>query len=152
MRPARVCSVLVALLLLVPGCDQSVSDLLARYFDGYDNRVTAFCSCFPELLGYADGASAECTEGRILKGHQRGCLEGIFADGGEELEGQSYSPKPALRCLGDAEERYAACLDRLACDDLEGLDACTEGYNDDRRACPRLASTDESNFNQCLAI
>lgn len=147
----RTCHLALAMSVAVTACahEPDVQTLLERYFLAHDDQAATFCGCFHELIGYADGDT--CADGREFDGVQRGCITGIF-DRDPDDERQEFSSAPALECMTAVDSDYAACMRALACDDLEGLDACIEQRNEALLDCPRLSEDDTEDFEQCLLL
>lgn len=149
---------------LLAGCEGSeeptAQQLAEQFVDERDRRVTQFCACFSDLLGYAAGDAASCIEGETFAPNQRGCIVGIFTPPDEQqpsgvvpdAEQSLYTSEPALECLIDAEIAYRECLVSLSCDDKDGLNACLGDFNASRQQCPRLSEEDEADFESCLLL
>lgn len=131
------------------GSESAVEASLDRYYAAYDTRAAAFCACFHDLVGYADAET--CLDGWELTASEKGCIDGIFVEEPDEPPRQ-YSPAPAIDCLAEVEQVYAACLTGLACDDFEGLNACIRERNAGVLECPRLSTLDSGAFETCWLL
>ena len=138
-----------ALGLAACAAESNIQGLLDGYYAAYDERATVFCSCFHALVGHSD--PERCSERWVLTASQKGCIDGIFEARPDELQ-QRYSPASAIECLTATELDYAACIEALACDDVDGANKCINARNEAILECPRLSAADSEEFEKCRLL